>query len=427
MMNKNAEEGRLAAKQDLTELLIDILMPPIKSEISQLLEGKIFPFEQGVFKNQENLKIQSAKIAKILSVQFPDNSQKLPEWLQELVDGQLDAAEFSKGIKADLVAVKDDQSKQIIEFQTRFVDLIGSLKSAETSHAATHEQLAHLGGLSEKSLSELGQLSVSAQVQQQTQVETFKAVAELNEAIAAKLTEQFKELITYAQSLQKSGEQRLREGMTILLRQLHAAEAGRAITLAEVQGLAEASHRNLTQLSRQLLSSVDILRLAKSETLSAIETLGRDVQSRQDEHHAELTEQWQSARLRQEERLDTVLGALFESLRTLDKEGIRRVEKLVIVGASQTRADVRAALIEREESLRGLIIEQNRMVQDSHSLHFKALSEIKVSVEEQHVRSETLKSELHVSHKQLKHMFYGLAVMMVTTLGALVYLIMQNH
>lgn len=427
MMNKNAEEGRLAAKQDLTELLIDILMPPIKSEISQIIEGKIFPFEQGVFKNQESLKIQSAKIAKILSGQFPDNSQKLPEWLQELADGQLDAAEFSNGIKADLAAIKDTQSKQIIELQTRFVDFSGSLKSGETSHAATHEQLAQLGGLSEKSLSELGQLSASAQVQQQTQLETLKAVAELNDAIAVKLTEQFKELVTYGQSLQKKGEQRLREGMTILLRQLHAAEAGRAITLEEVQGLTEASHRNLTQLSRQLLSSIDIQRLAKSETLNAIETLGRDTQCRLDEYHAELTAQWQSARLRQEEHLNKVLGALFKSLCTLDKEGIRRVEKLVIVSASQTRADMRSALVEREESLRGLITGQNRMVQDNHSLHVKALSDIKVSVEEQHVRSETLKSELHVSHKQLKHMFYGLAVMMFTTLGALVYLIMQNH
>jgi hypothetical protein len=427
MINKNAEEGRLAAKQDLTELLIDILIPPIRSEISQIIEGKIFPFEQCVFKNQESLKIQSAKIAKILSGQFPDNSQKLPEWLQELVDGQIDAAEFSNGMKADLVAIKDDQSKQIVELQTRFVDVTGSLKSAEISHAAIHEQLAQLGGLNENSLSELRQLSASAQVQQQTQVETLKTVAELNEAIAAKLTEQFKELVTYAQSLQKSGEQRLREGMTILLRQLHAAEAVRAITLEEVQGLTEASHRNLTHLSRQLLSSIDIQRLAKSETLNAIETLDRDTQRRLDEHHAELTARWQSARLRQEERLDKVLGALFESLRTMDKEGIRRMEKLVIVSASQTRADVRAVLIEREESLRGLVTEQNRMVQDNHSRYSQALSEIKVSVEEERLRSETLKSELRVSHKQLKHMFYGLAVMMLTTLGALAYLIMQNH
>jgi len=427
MMDKNAEEGRAAAKQDLTELLIDILIPPFKSELSTILDQTLFPFEKEISQKQERLQTQSTKIARIITKHYPDNSPPLDEQIQALLDAQQDATRLAEAVKVDLVVVLDEQSKQSQYVKAEILGLSEGVRTAVTSFATTRDQLNQLSEVARKSLGQLTQLASAAQVQHLTHQEILEAVAGLDVAIGGKLDEHLQELLMHGQSMLDTGALRFREGMTKILMQLHAAQASRAVILEVVQGLSEASHRNLSQLSRQLQASIENQRLAKTEALHAIETLGIGSHTRMDEHQAELIARLQSASQSGEEHLDQELSALFENLRSLEKEGVRRLERLIVVTANQTRADLKTAMLEQGERLHYLVTEQGRMLQADNSACIQSLVELRLGLRQQQAHSEGQKSEQDASLRQLKQLLFGFAVMIIATLGVSIYLVVQSH
>jgi hypothetical protein len=201
----------------------------------------------------------------------------------------------------------------------------------------------------------------------------------------------------------------------------------RAVTLEVVQGLTDTSHRNISQLSRQLLSSIDIQRLAMTETLHAIEMLGVSTLTRLDEHRAELTTEWRSARQRVEERLYQELSASFENVCNLNREGIRRLEKIIIVASSQNSESVKAVVLEQGEQLRNLIAEHHRALQANHAACIQSFGDLNLGLLKQQDRFEEFKSELNANQRQHKKLLYCVLVMMFAILGALSYIIFQSH
>lgn len=284
MMDKNANDERLAAKQDLTELLVEILIPPFKSEICTTLEENLYPLERKILDKQERLEVQAGKVTRFIAKHYPEHSPPLEEQLQALQFAQQEAH--------------------------------------ERAHASSAELLAALA-----------QHSAQAEAQQ----------------------------------------------------------------------------------------------LAHAQALGALQAVDAAAQAQASEDHSALLMQLRTLNDSSGERLRDSLGTLLEELRGVDKEGLRRLEKFIVITFSQHRAAAQAVAAEQEARLQNAWTEQQGLLCSRHEASVRALAEVQHSLQAQQADVEVLKQHLDRGHTQLKTLLYVCAATLIANLGGLIYWAAVGH
>ncbi|MDN7142318.1 hypothetical protein KC131_16860 [Pseudomonas sp. JQ170] len=334
MTDNTANDDRLAAKQDLTELLIDILIPPFKHEISTILEENLYPLEKNILDKQERLETQAGRVARFIAKHYPEHSPPLEEQLQGLQFAQQDADALAQARNTELFATLAKHTEQAQVIQHGLEGLSQALKAAGVNQAATQDLLQHL---------------------------------------------------------------------------------------------IETNQQSLGQLSQQLSSFIETQQHAHAQALQALQALGASVEGRLDDHLLRLKAYGQALSDNSEQRLQEGFSELLEQLRGLDKEGRQRLEKFMVVTASQQRTVAQNVALAQDQHVQTVLAEQANTLRAQHEAYLQSLNELQLNQQAQQACTVELKSQLDISHKQLKRVLYGCAGMVFVGVCAVMYLVLLGR
>lgn len=330
MIHTNAKDERFAAKQDLTELLTDILIPPFKREMASLFEENIYPLEKGILEKQGRLEAQVGKVTRFIAKHYPEYCPPLEEQLQALQFAQQDSDELARAHHEELRTTLSQQAKGLDD---RLIELLGCLQ---------------------------------------------------------------------------------------------ATEAGQENLHSELQRLADKSHEDAGQLGRQLSSEAEVQRHAQSQALAALEGLNIAAGSRLNEHQQWLQVQLQAMSNNSEKYLQGRLDALSEYMHRQNSEGVRRLEKLLVMTARQQREMAQTLVQEQAQRLYGAWIEQASGLRAQHETCVQSLAQIQQQLQAQQAGSQVIMMTLDRNYQRLQRLLYWCTGAVLAGLGVVAYLLIPS-
>ena len=95
----------------MAQLLNDIVIAPLKDELTALLDGALYPLDKENKDRHDGLMAQISKIKRTLDRHYPANSLALDEQFQALLDGQHDAEHQAHTRTNDLATTLSAQTE----------------------------------------------------------------------------------------------------------------------------------------------------------------------------------------------------------------------------------------------------------------------------------------------------------------------------
>lgn len=88
MTDKTTQEEMDAAKREMDQLLHEMVIAPLKSDLTALLDEALYPLDKDAKERNDSVMAQLSKIRRTLERHYPDHSAPLVEQLQALADAQ---------------------------------------------------------------------------------------------------------------------------------------------------------------------------------------------------------------------------------------------------------------------------------------------------------------------------------------------------
>lgn len=393
MTDKIVQDEIRAAREDMAQLLNDIVITPLKSELNSLLGDALYPIDKEIKVRHDGVMAQISKIKRTIDRHYPSTSLPLDDQFQALLDIQHSAEDLA---------------------QTRANDLANSLSAkAETlSQQTLQALLSHSNALNSRLTDHHQAFHTHTQAQ-------LQALNDANRVAHCEGNDRFLEQMVVLKSAQQSTETQV---------------IARAEHLAETLGI---QAETLSQLSLQALH-------IHNDTLEA----------RLNDHHQVLATHTQAQLQALSDASEVVYregnNQLFEQLKQLGHERTKRLEALIAVLASKGRTSVTEVIAQQEQRQQAAISSQATKVDAQHEVTLQTLAALQQhlltrdaqATAEHEATSQTLAvlqhhllaqdAKIDYLHGQLqrkaghtKTLLYSCLPMGLVSLGALAYLILR--
>jgi len=376
----------------MAQLLNDIVIAPLKDELTAVLDGALYPLDKEIKDRHDGLMAQISKIKRTLDRHYPANSLALDEQFQALLDGQHDAEHQAHARTNDLATTLSAQAETL---------------SRQTLEALSSQTEALDGLLSEH--------------QQAFQIHTDAQLHALNDA---------------NQVAHRESNERLFEQMSGLA---DAQQSAETLAVARAEHLLETFSTQAETLGQQ--------------TVQALYTHSQKLEGQLNDRHQafQLHTETQLKALSEANQSFHREGndQLFEQLQQLGKERTKRLEALVAVLASKGRTSVAQAIAQQEQRVQATLLAQsaqaitqhetalqtlavlhqrlqaqNAQVGAQHDSTLQTLAVIHQHLLAQDVRVDNLQAKLERTAAHAKALLYTFISVGLLSLGALAYLIM---
>ncbi|MGE8067994.1 hypothetical protein [Pseudomonas sp. NPDC089569] len=393
MTDNRAQDEMRAARQDMAQLLNDIVIAPLKSELTSLLDGALYPLDKKIKDGHEGLTTQVGRLKRTLDRHYPDTGLALGDQIQALLDGQYTAQDQAQARANDLAAALNVQA-QTLNQQT----LQALLSQTHTLDGLLNEH------------------------QQALQTHTQAQLLVLNDA---------------NRLAHRESNEQLFEQLTGLA---DAQQSAETLAVARTDHLIETLSTQAESLGQQ--------------TLQAVYTHSHALEGQLNDHRQTLQSdlQTQLKMLGEVNRSTYREGSdqLFEQLQRLGKERTKRLEALVAVLASQGRTAVQQAIAQQEQRVQATlcaqamqastqhesamqmlaVLEQRLEVQGiqtgaQHESTLQTLAVIEQHLRRQEARVDDLQAKLQRTARHAKALLFTCIPMSLLSLGALAYLILH--
>lgn len=134
MTDKTMQEEMDAAKQEMDQLLHEMVIVPLKGDLTVLLDEALYPLDQGAKERNDSVMAQLSKIRRTLDHHYPAQSLPLVEQLQALSDAQSDAE-----IQARSQAERWERQVEVVGQQT--LQAVRSQSDTLAVHLGDHHQV----------------------------------------------------------------------------------------------------------------------------------------------------------------------------------------------------------------------------------------------------------------------------------------------
>ena len=393
MTDKMIQDEMRAARDDMAQLLNEIVITPLKSELNSLLGDALYPIDKEIKVRHDSVMAQISKIKRTIDRHYPSTSLPLDDQFQALLDIQHSA---------------EDQA------QTRTNELANTLSTqAET--------------LSQK---------------------TLEALLTQSNALDARLTDHHQAFHTLTQTqlqaLKDANRVAHRESNDLFLEQMVVLND--AQQCSETQAIARANHLTET-LSTQAESLGQL-------TLHALQTHNDTLEARLNDHHQTFQTHTQVQLQALSDASEVVYregnDQLFEQLKQLGHERTKRLEALIAVLASKSRTSVTEVIAQQEQRLQATISSKATKVGAQHEVTLQTLAVLQLhlltrdtqATAEHEATSQTLavlqhhllaqdakidylQGQLQRTAGHTKTLLYSCLPMGLVSLGALAYLILR--
>ncbi|VVQ10739.1 hypothetical protein [Pseudomonas fluorescens] len=393
MTDKMIQDEMRAARNDMAQLLNEIVIAPLKGELNNLLDVALYPIDKEIKDGHVGAMALINKIWRTLDRNYPTSSLPLDDQFQALLDVQHSA---------------EDQA------QNRANDLANSLSAkAETlSQQTLQALLSHSNALNFRLTDHHQAFHTHTQAQ-------LQALNDANRVAHCESNDRFLEQMVVLKSAQQSTETQV---------------IARAEHLAETLGI---QAETLSQLSLQALH-------IHNDTLEA----------RLNDHHQVLVTHTQAQLQALSDASEVVYregnNQLFEQLKQLGHERTKRLEALIAVLASKGRTSVTEVIAEQEQRQQAAISSQATKVGAQHEVTLQTLAALQQhlltrdaqATDEHEATSQTLavlqhhllaqdakidylQGQLQRTAGHTKTLLYSCLPMGLVSLGALAYLILR--
>ncbi|MCE4055670.1 hypothetical protein LXM55_17515 [Pseudomonas sp. Au-Pse12] len=352
----------------MAQLLNDIVIAPLKDELTALLDGALYPLDKEIKDRHDGLMAQISKIKRTLDRHYPANSLALDEQFQALLDGQHDAEHQAHTRTNDLATTLSAQTEAF---------------SQQTLQALSSQTEALDGLLSKQ--------------QQAFQAHTQAQLHALNDA----------NRLAHHES-----NERLFEQMSGLADTQQSTEA-LAVTRAE-------------HLLETLSTQAETL---GQQTLQALNTHSQKLEGQLNDHHQAFQLDTQTQLKALSEANQSVLregnDQLLEQLQQLGKEHTKRLEALITVLASKGRTSVEQAIAQQDQRVQVTLCTQAVQASTQHESTLQTLAAIHQHLLRQDARVDDLQVNLQRTAGHAKALLYTVVPVGLLSLGALAYLILH--
>lgn len=368
MTDKIVQDEIRAAREDMAQLLNDIVITPLKSELNSLLGDALYPIDKEIKVRHDGVMAQISKIKRTIDRHYPSTSLPLDDQFQALLDIQHSA---------------EDQA------QTRTNELANSLSTqAET----------------------LSQKTLEALLTQSNALDT--RLTDHNQAFHT-LTQ------TQLQALKDANRVAHRESNDLFLEQMVVLND--AQKCAETQAIARANYLTET-LSTQAESLGQL-------TLHALQTHNDTLEARLNDHNQTFQTHTQVQLQALSDANEVVYregnDQLFEQLKQLGHERTKRLEALTAVLASKGRTSVTEVIAQQEQRLQATISSHATKVGAQHEVTLQTLAVLQQHLLAQDAKIDDLQGQLQRTAGHAKTLLYSYLPMGLVSLGALAYLILR--
>ena len=462
MIDQDVKGERAAAKQELTQLLVDILVPPLKTEVSALLEENIYPLERSILERQDRLEVQTGKVTRFINKHYPESSLPLEEQLQTLEFAQQEANELAQSRNLQLLEILGQYSQQSQDIQTGVAGLSAQIGGVGEHQVALQAQAQRVGDASLQSVAQLTQnLASFAQWHQQAHTQAVDAVQAMGAAADSKLEQ-------YQQQQQSQWQAISHQTISIqteleeLAHGLETAEGRRVNAEDQLQHWVQTNQEDVSQLAQQLASLISAQQQgqaelhetmcmlgeaaadklegqqqrlaslfmaqqqAQIELHATIRTLSEVTAGKLDAHQQQMQKHWLTVHGSAQQRLGRSLGSLLEQLRKLDKESVSRLEKLTMLTAGHLRSAVHKEVSALGQQLQDLWLTQANNLHERLGEQHQALSAAHAQHQMYQAQALALKAQVVNGQKHIKWVAYGCAALAAANLGGLLYLVLGS-
>lgn len=377
----------------MAQLLNDIVIAPLKDELTAVLDSALYPLDKEIKDRHDGLMAQISKIKRTLDRHYPANGLALDEQFQALLDGQRDAEHQAHTRTNDLATTLSAQA-QTLSQQT--LQALSSQTEALDGLLSGHQQA----------------------FQAHTQAQ-LHALSDANRLAHHESNERLFEQMSGLADTQQSAE---------------------ALAVARAQHLLETLSTQAETLGQQ--------------TLQALNTHSQTLEGQLNDHHQafQLDMQTQLKALSEANQSVHHEGndQLFEQLQQLGKERTKRLEALVAVLASKGRTSVEQAFAQQEQRVQATlcaqavqastqhestlqtlaVLQQRLLTQDTqvgvqHDSTLQKLAAIHQHLLTQDARVDDLQVKLQLTAGHAKALLYTVVPVGLLSLGALAYLILH--
>lgn len=218
MTDNTTQEEMDAAKQEMDQLLHQMVIVPLKGDLAVLLDEALYPLEKGAKELNESVMAQLSKIRRTIDHHYPAQSLPLVEQLQILADAQSNAEiqarsqaerwerQVEAAVQQTLHAVHLQNDTLVVHLgdhlqvlQTQIQNCMKNLEASSVALATkTHIAIAEILVQREQHL----KASFAAQTAESKA--HYEAVLKTFSAFAVDLTEQRDQIINLQSKLQRS-------------------------------------------------------------------------------------------------------------------------------------------------------------------------------------------------------------------------------